>query len=242
MKDPLISVIIPSYNRLEYLLGAIQSVIDQEYKNIEIIVVNDGSTQKGYLDHKFINRITQINLEENQKKIHGFGPGSIRNFGIEKANGSWIAFLDDDDIWFKNKLNRQIDLLNKTKSLMCSTDALIGEGFYQKDNKYPSFLNEYYYEDHKKYLYRNYFISKFKKLNYPKSFNKQYISTFNPIITSSVLIQKDILEKLGGFRNLPHSADYDLWRAVLQFTDCEFINKPLVYYDNKHGHGREYKK
>ena len=141
---------------------------------------------------------------------------------------------------FKEKLKEQIEILSKCDFLFVQ-QMLIGEGFYKEDVKYLTFLNDHYYKDIKKYLW-NYFISKFKKLNYPKSFNKQYIATFNPIITSSVLIQKDILEKLGGFRNLPHSADYDLWRAVLQFTDCEFINKPLVYYDNKHGHGREYKK
>ena len=73
MKNPLVSVVIPSYNRLEYLLKAIQSVLDQEYENIEIIVVNDGSTQEGYLEHKFIKHITQINLKENQKQIYGFG-------------------------------------------------------------------------------------------------------------------------------------------------------------------------
>ncbi len=242
MKNPLVSVVIPSYNRLEYLLKAIQSVLDQEYENIEIIVVNDGSTQEGYLEHKFIKHITQINLKENQKQIYGFGPGSIRNFGIEKAKGSWVAFLDDDDIWFKEKLKEQIEILSKCDSLICSTDALIGEGFYKEDVKYLTFLNDHYYKDIKKYLYRNYFLSRFKKLQFPKSFNKEYITTFNPIITSSVIVKKDILDKLGGFRNLPYSADYDLWKAVLQFSDCEFINKPLIYYDNSHGYGREYKK
>ena len=99
MKSPLISVIIPSYNRLEYMLRAIESVLNQTYKNLEIIIVNDGSTEEGYLNHKYLNKVEQINLKENQKNIHGFGPGNIRNFGIEVANGKWLAFLDDDDYW-----------------------------------------------------------------------------------------------------------------------------------------------
>ena len=84
MKDPLISVIIPSYNRLEYLLGAIQSVIDQEYKNIEIIVVNDGSTQKGYLDHKFINRITKLTLKKIKENTR-FWPRKYKKFWNRKS-------------------------------------------------------------------------------------------------------------------------------------------------------------
>ena len=64
MKNPLVSVVIPSYNRLEYLLKAIQSVLDQEYENIEIIVVNDGSTQEGYLEHKFIKHINIFDIYE----------------------------------------------------------------------------------------------------------------------------------------------------------------------------------
>ena len=111
MKNPLVSVVIPSTIDSN-IFKAIQSVLDQEYENIEIIVVNDGSTQEGYLEHKFIKHITQINLKENQKQIYGFGPGSIRNFGIEKAKGSWVAFLDDD-IWFKEKLKEQIEILSK---------------------------------------------------------------------------------------------------------------------------------
>ena len=59
---------------------------------------------------------------------------------------------------------------------------------------------------------------------------------------TSVVIKKSLLVKLGGFRNLPYAADYDLWRAALQFTDCLFLNETLVYYDNSHGFGREYSK
>tara|TARA_Y100000389_G_C17451536_1_gene515167 strand:+ start:1018 stop:1752 length:735 start_codon:yes stop_codon:yes gene_type:complete len=242
MKKELISVVIPSFNRLDYLIKAIESVLNQTYKNIEIIVINDGSSEIGYLEHKYVKDVVQINLDENQKKIHGFGPGNIRNFGIDKAKGEWLAFLDDDDYWLKDKIEKQLDVLNTNNSLMCSTDAYIGEGFYDESIDYPSFLNEYYYEDNKKYLYRNYFISKYKKLTYPKYFDSNYITTFNPIITSSVVVKKELVKKLGGFRNLPENADYDLWRAVLQFTKCFLINNPLVYYDNKHGYGREYKK
>ena len=57
-----------------------------------------------------------------------------------------------------------------------------------------------------------------------------------------MLLDTDLAKQLKGFRNLPYAADYDLWKGVLQFTDCLYIDKPLIYYDNSHGYGREYKK
>jgi len=242
MNNPLVSVVIPSFNRLDYLLRAIESVFSQTYSNTEIIVINDGSTEEGYLEHKYIKEINQINLKQNQKIINGFGPGNIRNFGINKSNGEWIAFLDDDDIWLKDKLEIQLNNLNKSGLKMSSTDALIGEGVFDEKLKYKSFLNDYYYKKIKKSIFRNYLVNRFKKLTYPEAFTKEFISTVNPIITSSVLIEANLVKQLNGFRNLPYAADYDLWKGVLQFTDCQFIDKPLIYYDNSHGYGREYYK
>ena len=242
MSNPLVSVVIPSFNRLDYLLRAIESVFNQTYSKTEIIVVNDGSTEEGYLEHKYIKDIKQINLEQNQKIINGFGPGNIRNFGINKASGEWIAFLDDDDLWLKDKLEIQLDHLKGTDLKMSSTDALIGNGIYNEKLKYKSLLNDYYYKKIKKAVFRNYFINRFKKLIYPETFTKDFITTVNPIITSTVLLDKDLINQLNGFRNLPYAADYDLWKGVLQFTDCQYIDKPLIYYDNSHGYGREYKK
>lgn len=242
MNNPLVSVVIPSFNRLDYLLRAIESVLNQTYSKTEIIVVNDGSTEEGYLEHKYIKDIKQINLEQNQKIINGFGPGNIRNFGINKASGEWVAFLDDDDLWLKDKLEIQLNHLKGTNLKMSSTDALIGNGIYNEKLKYKSLLNDYYYKKIKKAVFRNYFINRFKKLIYPETFTKDFITTVNPIITSTVLLDKDLINQLNGFRNLPYAADYDLWKGVLQFTDCQYIDKPLIYYDNSHGYGREYKK
>lgn len=242
MNNPLVSVVIPSFNRLDYLLRAIESVLNQTYSKTEIIVVNDGSTEEGYLEHKYIKDIKQINLEQNQKIINGFGPGNIRNFGINKASGEWVAFLDDDDLWLEDKLEIQLNHLKGTDLKMSSTDALIGNGIYNEKLKYKSLLNDYYYKKIKKAVFRNYFINRFKKLIYPETFTKDFITTVNPIITSTVLLDKDLINQLNGFRNLPYAADYDLWKGVLQFTDCQYIDKPLIYYDNSHGYGREYKK
>ena len=82
-KNPSVSVIIPSYNRFDYLIKALESVKLQTFKNFEIIIVNDGSSDSRYYSHFFDKSIKIVNLEENQKTIHGFGPGSIRNFGMQ---------------------------------------------------------------------------------------------------------------------------------------------------------------
>ena len=88
-KEPKISVIIPSFNRFNYLKNAIKSVLQQEYKNIELIVINDGSDEEDYYNYSFPEKVKIIHLKENQKGIHGFGPGAIRNFGTEVAEGDF---------------------------------------------------------------------------------------------------------------------------------------------------------
>jgi len=98
-----VSVIIPTYNRFHYLLNTIKSVQKQTHKNIEIIIVNDCSTQKEYYTYNW-DDINIIHLPENSKKTFGFAcAGYVRNKGIEEATGKYIAFCDDDDIWFPKK-------------------------------------------------------------------------------------------------------------------------------------------
>ena len=109
-----ISVIIPTYNRFNFLLNTIKSIKEQTYKNIEIIVVNDCSQEKEYYKYDWkINNIIIIHLEENSKNKFGFAcAGFVRNKGIEISSGKYIAFCDDDDIWFPEKLKLQINERN----------------------------------------------------------------------------------------------------------------------------------
>lgn len=101
-----ISVVIPVYNGEGFVADAINSVLTQEYKNIEIIVVNDLSTDNTLaVLASFSNRIHIVNNSKNK------GASFSRNQGIKTATGDYIAFLDADDIWFPNKLNRQMHAL-----------------------------------------------------------------------------------------------------------------------------------
>ena len=93
MSQPLVSVIIPSHNRFEYLQNAINSVQKQNYSNIEIIVINDSSTQDEYYTHTFDSNVRKIDLKENQREVLGFiSVGHVRNFGLEKQMVSTLHF------------------------------------------------------------------------------------------------------------------------------------------------------
>jgi glycosyltransferase involved in cell wall biosynthesis len=113
MLNSLVSVIIPTYNREVYLSEAIQSVVRQSYTNIEIIVVDDGSNinyaQK--ICDKFENCFYFY-------KVNG-GLSSARNYGIRKSKGNFIAFLDDDDFWREDKIEKQLLLLEKYPDIDC---------------------------------------------------------------------------------------------------------------------------
>ena len=102
LKIPIISVIIPTYQRADLVAGAIESVLAQTYQDYEIIVVNDGSTDntKEVLA-TFGNSITAIHQENR-------GLSAARNAGITISSGKYIAFLDDDDLWLPEKLAKQI--------------------------------------------------------------------------------------------------------------------------------------
>jgi teichuronic acid biosynthesis glycosyltransferase TuaG len=133
-----VSVVIPTYNRFKYLLNTIKSVKEQTYTNIEIIVVNDKSIQKEYYGYDWeSNDIKIIHLEKNSKEIFGYAcAGFVRNEGIKLSSGKYIAFCDDDDIWFPNKIEKQLIAMQETGCKMSSSDGLIGKGIFNPTNSY----------------------------------------------------------------------------------------------------------
>jgi glycosyltransferase involved in cell wall biosynthesis len=106
-----ISVIIPVFNGQDYLLAAIQSVFQQEYDELEIIVIDDGSTDDTAELISSLNKPNPIKYFYQQNK----GPASARNLGLEKASGEWIAFLNSDDLWPKSKIASCLESLKINK-------------------------------------------------------------------------------------------------------------------------------
>ena len=177
-EKPLISVVIPTYNRPELLKKAIQSVINQTYKNFEIIIVDDSSIKNNEKIIKNFNKKNIIYIKNKTRK----GGGHSRNIGIKKAKGEYIAFLDDDDEWIPEKLEKQLKAYNTPKLgiVVC----------YSLDKRYDRVR-----------------ISK-----PPENVDHKYLlKSFNLSSTSTYMIKKDVLEKVGYFdTKLPSAQEYDL--------------------------------
>ena len=222
---PLVSVIIPTYNRFTYLLNAIKSVKEQTYNNIEIIVVNDCSTQPEYYTN-ILEGCNVINLPKNTREMFGHPcVGFVRNRGLKIAKGKYVAFLDDDDIFLPDKIRKQVNFLNYFKNCkMTSTEGFIGSGIYDKNKKYPWYFKVNYGK------------------NIPRIVNRKHIEKTNLVICSSVMIEREFLNSLNGFKNLPISEyeDYELWLRCLEKTNSFYIKKPLMYYDQGHGSGQNH--
>jgi glycosyltransferase involved in cell wall biosynthesis len=134
-----ISAIIPTYNRFEYLLNAVSSIKKQTHKDIEIIVINDRSTQKEYYEYDF-GDIKIIHLEQNSIEKFGYPcAGRARTVGMKQASGEYIAFLDDDDSWLPQKIEKQLEVMKNTGCEMSCTESFFGSGFYREGERYPPF-------------------------------------------------------------------------------------------------------
>jgi teichuronic acid biosynthesis glycosyltransferase TuaG len=236
-----VSVIIPTYNRFNYLLNTINSIKNQTYSNIEIIVVNDCSLEKEYYEYNWEdNGITIIHLKENTKNILGYAcAGYVRNKGIENSSGKYIAFCDDDDIWFPKKIELQINAMKKTGARMSCTDGLFGFGIYDSSKEYKKYNSEYYYD-----TLQNIFKSKGSNLldnGYPKIWDLDFLKIYNCVICSSVVLEKSILDMINNMKLLKNGQeDYDCWLRSLEFTKCVYVDDILFYYDGGHGNGQNY--
>ena len=236
----LVSVVIPTFNRFKFLLNTIHSIKLQTYSNIEIVVVNDCSTEKEYYEYNWKeNKINIIHLEKNSKELFGYAcPGYVRNEGIKKSLGKYIAFCDDDDIWFPSKIELQLNSMKKTGCKMSCTDGLFGEGIYDSNKLYKKYNGEYFFN-----ILKN--IYKTKKSNlldngFPEIWDKNFINIHNCIICSSVLMEKEILDIIDNMKCLKNQEDYDCWLRTLKYTNCVYVQDICFYYDSYHGNGQNY--
>lgn len=202
-KSPVISVILPTYNCANFLPHSIQSILSQTYNSYEIIVVDDGSTDntKEVLN-PFMQRINYIKLEQNK------GLPAARNIGIKSAQGKYIAFIDADDIWLPEKLQTDIEYLETYPeiSMVYSKHINIGENGRPIDG-----------DTRKRLPSGNIFIQLFSEQNF--------------IITSSVVVKKDVFETTGLLdEQLFNCQDWDMWLRIAFYFKAAGINKTLVKY------------
>jgi glycosyltransferase involved in cell wall biosynthesis len=112
MSNTLISVIVPAFQREKYLHATLSSIVAQDYRPIEIIVIDDGSTDRTAVIAQSFSQVRYV-FQNNQ------GPPAARNTGLANCNGELIAFLDADDLWPKDKLNKQFDFLIRHPKVVC---------------------------------------------------------------------------------------------------------------------------
>lgn len=244
MKDDhnaiLVSVIIPSHNRFDSLENAIVSVKNQTHKNIELIIINDSSSDERYLNNQ-IQNIQWIHLSESSINRFGYPcPGFVRNQGLSIAKGDYIAFLDDDDYWFPEKIKTQLSYMIQNDFSMSCSEALIGPGKYDHAIKYPHFYAEFF-KDFCIDFFKTNFDQDFSVL--PNIFTSELIIKHNFVINSSVLLKRNLLTEVGHFKEIPIAGcvingvreyeDWELWKRCLLLKDCYYINEPLLFYSDK---------
>ena len=190
---PLVSVIIPTHNRNKLLKRAIQSVLDQTFKDYEIIVVDDTWATTEISDD--YPNVHFLHITETPY------PGVSRNAGIKISNGKYIAFLDDDDIWYPEKLLKQINVLERCPyiGLMCSNGD-IGKDLYIKRN----IINE------------------------SNMLPQEIMGDF--IVTSSCVIRTELLKKTGLYNIMPLCEDYDFSIRFAAVTQIYYMHTPLFEY------------
>lgn len=208
MAEKLVSVIIPAYNAEKFLATALDSVLTQTYQEFEILVVNDGSedgTEEIVKDYqrKFPDKIRYF-YQKNR------GQGSARNLAMKNARGDYFAFLDADDLWLPEKLEKQLRKLEETEADFCFTDAeIIGEtGAIQKTFSQLVLPPQ------------NEILTPLLKTNF--------------IVNSSVLMKRVVFEKIGfqkERRVYQNIEDYDYWlQAALAGFKFVYLPEVLVRY------------
>jgi len=214
---PFFSVVIPTYNCLDLLKRALESVFSQTYQDFEIIVIDNSSNDEtqNFLFNIDDSRIQTIIVQNNGVIAHS------RNKGIENAKGSWIAFLDSDDTWKPEKLHTVTEVIgqNSDTILFCHDEWLVHKGKMQNRLKYGPSSSDIY----ERLLFKGTFLS-----------------------TSAVILRKDAAVISGGFSEREDFAlaeDYEYWIRLSQLGKFHFIEKVLgEFHSHEDNNGKDFKK
>jgi len=223
---PKVSVIIPTFNCGSYISEGIDSALNQTFKDFEIIIVDDGSTDN-------TKEIVQEYIEKHPKIIKYFyqsnqGVASARNKGIMESKGEYIAILEADDVWLPEKIRMQVKILNENSdAAMVYTDAEMFEG----DHLIRASLCHSTHANQK--------IDGFRKKIQQCQFNDGTIlkeSLFdellfgNLIVTLSVVMRKNCLSDVGNFDSHLAIDDYDYWIRISEKFPIIYLNKITTRY------------
>lgn len=183
---PLVSIVVPAYNCSNTIKTTIESVIEQTYRNWELIVIDDCSFDDTYSVLQSISKTEErIVLNKNDFNL---GVAETRNKGIDIACGEYIAFLDSDDIWLPQKLEKQMEVMVENSAVLSCTSY----SFIDKDD-----------------------IELPNKVSVPEQINLSLLVKKNIIGCSTVVVKKDIMEKYK-MSNEYYSEDYVAWLQILK--------------------------
>lgn len=199
-RSPKVSVIIPTYNRAHYITEAIESVLAQTYSHFEIIVIDDGSTDDTReILKKYTDKMKYL-YQPNQ------GVAVARNRGLREARGEYVAFLDSDDCWVAEKLEKQVAYLNEHPevAVVCAEVFLIDSaGCVLRHLRHDPTL--------------------------PLTFDNLFDQSLVHVPTT--LVRKRCVEAVGGFDpSLRTSQDYDLWLRMSHRWPFHYMDEPLAKY------------
>lgn len=233
MYSPLISVVIPTFDRPFFLKRALKSVLKQDYYNIEIIVVVDGFSEKTQLLIEELNQTynSEIKLYQTEEKVGG---SEARNIGVRKSKGELIALLDDDDEWFKDKVSAQVNLINENRltssdEFLCFTSL---ERYKDKSQSKYDKLPNVNYKDSKTSSIASYL------------FETRGLRNIGFIQTSTVIVPKTILMQTPFTKGLIKHQDWD-WLlnidknhqlSIIQVEDPKIIYHSDVSKDSRIGY------
>ena len=208
-----VSVVIPTYNRAKYVARAIESVLAQAYTDYEIIVVDDGSTDK-----------TRDVLQVFSDRVHyvyqdNAGPAAARNKGIAQAGGKWLAFLDSDDVWTPDKLGKQL-----SESIRFDADLSFHDlSFSNTNDEYIASWNEHVHKHHLnlKSLETGILVDAYQRM----------MTTGHLFLTTTFLVKRSIMCDVGNFNeNLRTSEDLELYFRLAARYRVAYISEALAVY------------
>lgn len=202
------SVIIPLYNKAPYVRKALETVCAQTYRDYEIIVINDGSTDNSaIIAEDYLNGVEGISYQILSQQ--NAGVSAARNNGVAQASGDYIAFLDSDDWWESTYLERMAQLIED----------------YPEAGLYA--CNYVYYKPGKTHVALNIPTG---YINYPKSY---YKSGAMPVTSITAIMSRAVFEEMGGFPlGIKLGEDFLLWAKTAMHYPVAFCEDPLAYYNN----------
>ena len=206
---PLVSVIIPTYNRAGVVGTAIESVLQQTYASLEIIIVDDGSTDgtEGAL-RRFGDKITTVRQRNS-------GPAAARNRGIRESRGDIVAFLDSDDLWLPEKLERQVGLLERLDGQVSCCVSNVSLAFSDRRPS-TSFATALIFPSTDEGTWTN---------------ALEVLSTRFLLFNQAVAIRREVLMEIGGFNEgYLYMEDYDLALRLALRGPFAYIREPLAVW------------